>query len=406
MSTATRNSGVWWASIFFGGLAAWAMVGFVANREALLDHAWWFWWGVFGFSYATQNSRLEQIDEGLRSRILFGVQVFASLAVTWISAHARAPQPVGQPLPNLFVTGPFLCFVTAARAATFLGLPGGFVLIFGQTFWIIGAMLSAGYDLLEVGQIGMPFGLVTLQGIVFAYGSLAQHQRVLRIGLAEMVASLQVSQALLALSQRREQRAEILRDLHDSAGHSLTALGLLLETAIQAEEDERLKALRRAEKIRRELVLEIRGLVHEELRNLASAIEHLVAITQAAYARGSVTADIRLPPGEFDPMVADVLYRATQEGLTNAVRHSGAASIHIDLEHSNGRFVLAIEDDGAEDAMESVGGEDHVGEKLAGYGLRGLRARIEKIGGTFETRRLQPRGFSVVIEIPEGGEIT
>ena len=105
-------------------------------------------------------------------------------------------------------------------------------------------------------------------------------------------------------------------------------------------------------------------------------------------------------------MVADVLYRATQEGLTNAVRHSGAASIHIDLEHSNGRFVLAIEDDGAEDAMESVGGEDHVGEKLAGYGLRGLRARIEKIGGTFETRRLQPRGFSVVIEIPEGGEIT
>jgi signal transduction histidine kinase len=82
-------------------------------------------------------------------------------------------------------------------------------------------------------------------------------------------------------------------------------------------------------------------------------------------------------------------YYVVSEGLTNAAKHANASVVAVDLDTQDPILRLAIRDDG-------IGGAD----PGQGSGLRGLRDRIEALGGTLEVTSPAGKGTTLLIEIP------
>jgi signal transduction histidine kinase len=89
------------------------------------------------------------------------------------------------------------------------------------------------------------------------------------------------------------------------------------------------------------------------------------------------------------PVVAEVLWRIVQEGLANAGRHAQARHVHVNLNLLPQEIILRVADDG-------VGLPEGAEDKPGHYGLRGLRERVEGLGGTFKLAI--PTGSGTVIE--------
>jgi len=86
------------------------------------------------------------------------------------------------------------------------------------------------------------------------------------------------------------------------------------------------------------------------------------------------------------------LYRAAQEALTNAQKHSSAEHVRVALDFRVEKIVaLCVRDDG-------VGAADHAGR--GGFGLRGLRERAQLLGGTVAIETAANAGFRLKFEVP------
>jgi signal transduction histidine kinase len=82
-------------------------------------------------------------------------------------------------------------------------------------------------------------------------------------------------------------------------------------------------------------------------------------------------------------------YFIASEGLTNAVKHSGAEQVTLSAQRLNGSLVVAVSDDGAGGASPS-----------GGSGLRGLSDRAEAHGGRLTIRSEPARGTILTAELP------
>jgi len=93
------------------------------------------------------------------------------------------------------------------------------------------------------------------------------------------------------------------------------------------------------------------------------------------------------------PDVDATLYFLCAEALANSVRHANATSVRIDLERVDGNLTVAVDDNG-------VGGAD----PKRGTGLRGLRDRVEALGGRLEVQSGPEKGTRLVATIPVTNE--
>lgn len=188
--------------------------------------------------------------------------------------------------------------------------------------------------------------------------------------LALVNADLLATRALLADAARDAERVRVARELHDVAGHKLTALTLNLralaaEPALAARDEVRI-----AQQLARELLGDIRGIV-QAMRDargldLATALRTLAAPLPRPALRLRIGDEVRID----DPARAEIVLRTVQEALTNAARHAGADVVTVALEHRGEELHLAIEDDGR-----------LRGPLRPGNGLAGMRERIEDAGG-------------------------
>jgi signal transduction histidine kinase len=90
-----------------------------------------------------------------------------------------------------------------------------------------------------------------------------------------------------------------------------------------------------------------------------------------------------------DPRISRALLRAVQEIVTNAIRHGEAHNLWIDIHRCDDRVILAARDDG------------HSGGNAAeGFGISGMRRRIEELGGTFSATPMVAGGFEVRADLP------
>ncbi|MFN8400791.1 MAG: sensor histidine kinase [Anaerolineales bacterium] len=207
---------------------------------------------------------------------------------------------------------------------------------------------------------------------------------------AGLIQKLETAQKELEAARQRDaelatlrERERLARDLHDSLGHSLVALSVQLE-AIQrlykvdperasAQVDE-LKDLTRAsmDELRRSLAgLRAPGLGERKLREALQTL--CVDVGQRAHLEIHCDAD---EDANALPLAhAETLWRAAQEALTNVERHADARRVSLTLKIETHTALLTIHDDGCGFPPNAENQNGH-------YGLRGMRERVEGLGGT------------------------
>ncbi|GAA4002735.1 sensor histidine kinase [Allokutzneria multivorans] len=185
---------------------------------------------------------------------------------------------------------------------------------------------------------------------------------------------------------RAEERARIARDVHDVAGHHLSAIRLrAMGGRREADGDD---ALRTISELSAEALGEIRGLI-EGLREDEPRLNELPALVERLSCP-DLTVTVKLDDLPNPPeKVQGCGYRIVQEALTNVVRHSSAHQASVDVRVVGEDLVITVEDDGV--------GADTVVE---GNGLRGMRERAELLGGSVVAGPRDPRGWLVKAVLP------
>ena len=202
-----------------------------------------------------------------------------------------------------------------------------------------------------------------------------------------------------------EERADLARDLHDEIGPHLFAVNVDAATArrmIIAGESgpalDRLSAIQQGAAHMQGLVRDILGRLRPtELIDLglAAAVDELVAFWRGR--NPAIGFQISLPPDEaVAPALRETIYRVIQEGLNNAVRHGRPTRVAVSVMFDDKPWVtVRIVDDGAPPDRPDG----------AGYGLIGMRERVEAAGGVLTIVRGQNGGWTVLARFPsEDGE--
>jgi len=210
-----------------------------------------------------------------------------------------------------------------------------------------------------------------------------------RDALAGAHAELIAARSLLAESARGAERLRLSRELHDVAGHKLTALKLNLAAAIRDGRCERPETLARCAGLADELLADIRGVVQQmrlhDGMNLRAALEALAA----PFPRPRVQLELGGVERVVDFAHAEALLRTVQESLTNAARHGHAENLWVRLRCEADRITLDIRDDGGSvDAL------------CFGSGLSGMRERLETLGGRLRVVRGDAGGVHLSAWLP------
>ncbi|WP_280725873.1 histidine kinase [Kitasatospora sp. MAA4] len=198
------------------------------------------------------------------------------------------------------------------------------------------------------------------------------------------------------------ERARIARELHDVLAQSLSALSIQLEGARRLGEREQVSALLQGV-IDRSVELTREGL--NEARQAVGALrgDRLPALDDLAQLVERSRRDLELAIGfsvlgtrrPCDPDAGFALYRGVQEALTNAARYALGAAVEIVLDYRADGILVTVANGpgaGAPPSAASGGG---------GNGLRGMRERIERVGGSAEAGPAAgPGGWRVIMAVP------
>ena len=250
--------------------------------------------------------------------------------------------------------------------------------------WIVAGLglLGAG---LTVGSVVRPGsqGAVPLLGALTAVIVLSVAVRVAWRARAEALRARAAEASRRAASQ---ERLALARELHDSIGHGLSAVAVqssAARMALQAGDGETAaRSLAAAEASSRAALREMRDLV-AVLRDPDGAIAPTAGLADLEGVlrrtrEAGVAASLEVGPDvEGLPSGAEAtVYRIVQEGLTNVVRHAPGAWARVRVSRDGESLLVEVENGGARGTPSGV---DRDG---SGYGLAGLRERVQLVGGT------------------------
>ena len=209
-------------------------------------------------------------------------------------------------------------------------------------------------------------------------------------GLALNLSEARVAESKLRLLARQvvksqeDERAHLSRELHDGTSQSLVSIKLLLESAAtQLGQSATPPPLQRALQRLAGALHEIRGISHRlrpaelDVLGLPAALDDLGQEFNR-HGRTRFSLNVRGPADELPEEVNTVLFRITQESLTNIEKHAGATRVQLRLiRHAQG-VRLVIVDDGVGFDVPAIRIDPR-----RGIGLRNMRERVEAIGGRF-----------------------
>ena len=201
-------------------------------------------------------------------------------------------------------------------------------------------------------------------------------------------AELIATRSLLAEGARDQERLRLSRELHDVAGHKLTALKLNLRALQPLAPTGLSEEIAQCTQLADELLGDLRGVVRQMRSDdgidLRRVLDSLAAPFRKPVVR--IALDPALRVESLD--VAQTIVRVVQEGMTNAVRHAEAEQVTVTLRRDGAQLHLDIADDG------HARGPIH-----AGHGLTGIRERVEEQGGDLRIER-GARGTTLHIVLP------
>jgi len=231
----------------------------------------------------------------------------------------------------------------------------------------------------------------TFAALMTAYASSAEESRDAAVSINN---ELLATRRLLLESARSEERLRLSRELHDVVGHKLTALKLQLRLQTRQGGAASAPIIAECERLADELLNDVRGVVSTLRQHDGIELQQALAALVPALPHPQVRLDFAPKARAAGLAQAQALLRCAQEGLTNALRHSGAAHIAIRLAAEAGGIALSVEDDGR--AQQPP---------VPGNGLRGMRERLEALGGRLDIGVADGGGLCVRAWLPQPAEL-
>ena len=349
--------------------------------------------------------KLRAADPTLWVREWAGVAALLAMLALFVASAARRNENDTPPW-NVIAQGLLVLLAEwllrgGQTAVLLIVVAGQAVLLFStRTFVLLMLAFNAAIAAMWIGRTDSIFGLLVsllpilgFQAFAALTGHYAGSRERAREHLARINAELLATRRLLEESARAGERLKLSRELHDVAGHSLTALKLNLarlarDPALAAREE-----LQVSSALADDLLGQIRQVVgtlraHDGF-DLRAALEALAQPIPGV----KIVIDIEDHLRVDDIEQAETLLRCAQEAITNALRHGRATGIVVALQRIDGALTLSIANDGLAPARIDPGN-----------GLTGMRERLDAVGGTLEIATTPPRGLQVIARIPNAPE--
>ncbi len=281
--------------------------------------------------------------------------------------------------------------IVAAELGLFFPLRFGMVWIvvmstlqawLGTYHWTLSAAMMWAFALT------LPYELLALLTSHFA----ASQSRA-RESLSRTNAELQAMQALLADNSRMAERVRISRELHDLLGHHLTALTLQLEAAAHLVEGKASEPVGKARSAAKLLLADLREAVstlrEEDAMDLSRALAPITEAVERPKIHLEVPPNLRIRSASR----AQALVRCVQEIVTNAAKHADADNLWVQVVLEKNGVEVHARDDGRGVRVLTIG-----------QGLKGMRERVEALGGRVEVASKPAEGFRIDAWMPLAGE--
>jgi signal transduction histidine kinase len=332
-----------------------------------------------------------------------GALVIVPLAIAWFQPAQRR-WGRGRALEAALLLGAIVGLSELAlhshRPLTYLVFPGLIwaAVRFGQRGATLAIAVVVGFTLWATTHYLGPFAFHSLTRSILSTQLYIAVAALSTLCLAAVVSEREELAARLSASRARlveaadAERRRLEHNLHDGAQQRLTALAVRLGIASAGVGQDPDAAATVIGEAQTELTIAI-----DELRELAHGI-HPTVLTRLGLAKAieSITARsatpielLELPSTRVDPATEATAYYVIAEAVTNAEKHARASSIRVRVAVTAGSAHAEILDDGVGGARES-----------AGYGLQGLRDRVEAMGGEFEVNSARGHGTRVAADIP------
>ena len=296
------------------------------------------------------------------------------------------------------------------------------IVVNGTVFWLVGravrpfAQIVQALNELQAGRFDV--ALPRLAGLEAAAIGAAFNRMV-----GELQSHIEIERravrAELQLSDSREltrwidqhveaERRLIARELHDELGQSVTAvrsMALSIAQRVQSLDPQAEAAARLIAEESLRLYDAMHGIIPRltplvlDNFGLADALVDLVERTQRSQADVQVALEVALGAAVLPAEVSLALYRAAQEGLTNAMRHGQAHRLTLTVQGHADQVTLELIDDGVGLAADWAGKTGH-------HGLRWLAERAQSLGGSFEIAPAAPRGVRLHVRLPLPADAT
>jgi signal transduction histidine kinase len=195
-----------------------------------------------------------------------------------------------------------------------------------------------------------------------------------------------------------QERNRIARDIHDSLGHSLTALNVQLETALKLWSSDPAKAtnfLVQAKRLGSTALQDVRHSVsamRSDPLQGRSLAETIASLTEEFKRSTNISPLCNIWLGRsVPPELNIVIYRIVQEALTNITKYAEATEVKIQLQALPNELNLIIQDNGKGFELK---------QNTTGFGLQGMRERTLAQGGQFEIHSLPKTGCKIMAKFP------
>jgi signal transduction histidine kinase len=335
--------------------------------------------------FVARPSRAGIRSNGRRAWIYLGIAVPALVVAVTLNPWANIA---------MFVVSPQIFTLVKLREASaiFVALN---IVVLGSQF------VSGAYSLESIWENLVITGGIIVVAIFFsARLSAIATESLARATLIDQLREKQDEIARLSEEQGRSaERERIAREMHDTLAQGFTSI-ITLGHAVEREIDTDLAAARHHVDLMtttaQENLQESRRIIaalspaHLEGASLADAVGRVTArfaVQGMTAATTQVHGDVRPVPAAVDV----VLLRVAQEALANIAKHAQATRADVALRYDSDAVVLSVVDDGRGFNPDALG---------PGFGLSGMRSRLDEVGGSLTLRTSPGAGTSIEARVP------
>ncbi|MFI0349217.1 sensor histidine kinase [Actinomadura sp. 9N407] len=371
------GSGGWvrFASVTGLGIVFFAAI---AVQAAAIAQSWGSWYWVPGGVFAVAVCLPALL--GLRRPLWAAVAGLCVAAAAIVVTRVAGPDLPAEPSPAMTLG---LAVLTCSALRALPPVPAGAIASAGPAV-IIAGQLAAGPPSTRIAAVTALDGMVWLGGV--------------GAGLALRLLDARSSAA--AEQVRRDERLELARELHDVVAHHITGMVVQAQGAqvvarrnpeqvtgylseMEAAGTDALAAMRR-----------VVGLLRDADDAAAYPRQERLDELVERFRKQGPEVRLSVPDGdtEWPPEVTTTVYRVVQEALTNVLRHAPkAGSVTVIVEQDAQGVTVEVTDD-----APAPPARHHRG----GYGLIGMRERVETLGGSLRTGPRPDAGWSVRAALP------